>query len=528
MPHVGKQRRIPATLKRLNSILANARVAGLQVLGACRDLGAPLGLALMLLSIHPAAAQTMLAEPSATSTLHVAVGKSAPFSLYGDVRRVVVAQPDIAKVDTAGPNSLYVIGREVGSTNLLVYGPDALLLQVVNIDVGYDGPQLSEELAAALPGEAITAEALSTGILLRGSVSNPEAAAVAEDLADRAAPGEVTTLIDVRPHQVMLEVKLIEASEEDLRDIGVDLSATGDHVSALTGAGLFGVDAPQSVIRGGGRVAGLDLDAALLSLERRGAVRILARPRLLALSGHKASFQSGGEFPYPVPSRDGVTIEFRSYGTSIAVLPTVQANGLIRLALSSEVSSVDSRNSIRIGAIAVPALSTRKVETTLEVRDGERFLFAGLFSDVEEDKASQTPWMADLPMVGGLFRANFVRSQRLQLAIIVTASVVEGSNVDVAKPVQPGDLLKSSADVIADTATPAPPPLVQPSARGLARLVQKSPVLSAVSHRLAPIAHAALSTTRNVWTTFERLSKRVLAVARGRAPLKPTVAALDS
>eukprot|EP01035_Chromulina_nebulosa_P060443 gene60443-82700_t len=122
---------------------------------------------------------------------------------------------------------LYVIGREIGSTNLLVYGAGAKLLQVVNIEVGHDRDQLQADLAVTLPGETIHVSNLNGGLLLRGAVSSPQAAAMANDLAERAADGDVLSVLDVRPDQVLLEVQLVETSEEHLREIGIDLSVAG-------------------------------------------------------------------------------------------------------------------------------------------------------------------------------------------------------------------------------------------------------------------------------------------------------------
>ena len=467
-----------------------------------RSYGALLYLALVMMLACPATADVLTSDASPTTTLHVAVGKSAPLPVTADVQMIVLSQPEIARVDQIGTQSLYVIGREIGSTNLLVYGRDAKLLKVVNIEVGYDGPQLQEELAATLPDERITVENLNGGLLLRGTVSTAQAAAMANDLAERAAAGDVISILDVRPDQVLLEVQLVEVSEETLRDIGVDLSALRSGLSFGSGSGLIGIEAPQSVLSGNGRLAGLDLNAVLRTLEHRGSARILARPQLLALSGEKASFRSGGEFPFPVPSRDGITVEFKPYGTAISVLPTVQTNGLIRLDLSAEVSSIDPRNSLRIGNLTVPALSTRRAATSLELRDGERFMFAGLFSESDQDQVSQTPGAGDLPLVGNLFRAVRTKSQRLQLAIVVTAHVVDGPNASAARPMEPADLLADSADAapprVANHATADPRP------KGLLKRIRAVPLVISISRRLVSISRQTLGAPARAWSFLSR------------------------
>ena len=477
-----------------------------------RSLSVVLGVILALAAALPATADILSPDPVPTTTLQVAVGKSVPLVVAGDVELIVLSQPDIARVDQVGPRSVYVIGREIGATNLLLYGPDARLLQVVNIEVGYDGPQLQDELAAILPDEQITVANLNGGLLLRGTVSSPQAAAMANDLAERAAAGDVISILDVRPDQVLLEVQLIEVSEETLRDIGVDLGVQGSGVSFGSGSGLIGIDAPQSLVAARGRLAGLDLDAVLRTLEQTGSARILARPQLLALSGEKASFRSGGEFPFPVPTRDGITVEFKPYGTAISVLPTVLTNGLIRLDLSAEVSSIDPRNSLRIGNLTVPALSTRRSATSLELRDGERFMFAGLFSEADQDQVSQTPGAGDLPLVGNLFRAVRTKSQRMQLAIIVTAHVIDGPNTSAATPIEPEDLLsESDPATMTRLARPITP---EPRPKGLLKRIRSLPIVDSLTRKLVSISRQTLDVPARAWGFVESLSRRLASSGR--------------
>ncbi|WP_293908232.1 pilus assembly protein N-terminal domain-containing protein [Phenylobacterium sp.] len=500
-----------SVLMRLSSILARARAAGLRALADGRGRAAVLAAALAVLSVQPAAADVLPAEAGATTIIHVAVGKSAPLVLASGVTKVVVAQPETARVAAAGPHSLYVMGQTVGATNLLIYGPGAALLQVVNVEVGYDGAQLEIDLRAALPDEPITVETLNTGLLLRGAVSTSEAAATAQDLAERAAPGAVLSLLDVQPSQVMLDVRLVEASEDDLRDIGVDLSATGRHLALASGTGLLGAEVPQSTAQISGHAIGLDLAASLRALERRGATQVLARPELLALSGETASFLAGGEFPYPVPSDDGqLTIQFRPYGTMIAFQPTVQANGLIRLRLTSEVSALDPRNSLQLQNFNVPALSTRRAATTVDLRDGETFLLAGLFQDSHEIAAERTPWAAELPGVGRLFGARRGRGQRLELAVIVTVRLVNGPNLDGAAPDEGAMLTPAVAPPRSKSVSP--------------KLGPRSPLVRAVVTRVAAVAHGALEASRRGWEVVEGWTRQLAGAARPRGP-PPTEAA---
>jgi pilus assembly protein CpaC len=476
----------------------------------------------------PAAADPLEPEASATSSLHVAAGKSAPLKISGTISRIVVSQPEIATVDTAGPNDLYVMGHDVGATNLLVFGPDGSLTQVINVEVGYDGVQLQDDINALLPGEPIRVQSLSGGVLLRGSASDAKAAALASDLAQRAAGGDVVSLVDVRPDQILLEFQIVEASEDDLRDIGVDLGAMGSGFAMRTGSTPGPTAAPQGVVTLNGNSGSIELDAALRVLERRGSARILARPQLLALSGEAASFRSGGEFPYPVPTRDGVTIEFKPYGTAISVRPTMQTNGLIRLDLAAEVSDIDPRNSVTIEGLTIPALNTRRAITHLNLRDGETFMFAGLFSDSELTQQRGTPWSADLPVVGSLFKAVHTRNQRMQLAIFVTARVIGAPDAADVAPQSPDEL--ALREPASDVAAAAPS---EPKPRGLKKLLRSSPLAEGASRRLTSLFHATVEVPGKVWARLEGWSRHILKAfrsgpSRSQATLKSAAPKADS
>ena len=462
-----------------------------------RSLGVLLCVVLGAAWAAPALAQTF-SEPQ---TLHVTVGKSEAFHLPDGVTKIVVAQPETAKVDQAGPGSLYVMGREVGATNLLIYADDPDAPQVLNVEVGYDAAQLESDLHAALPDEKIQVQTLSGGLLLRGDVSNPLAEVTALRLAERAAPDGVVSLLNVRPSQVLIEVQLVETTSETLRDLGLNLDVAGSGFAVASGNGLVGAEAAQSIATLGGRFAGLSLNGALAALERHGEARMLAQPRLLALSGEKASFQAGGEFPFPVPgARGDITVEFRPYGTALAFLPTVQTNGLIRLVLESEVSSLDPRNSLRIAGITVPALSTRRVASTVELRDGQSLIVGGLYGERTDNHLRQSPGLGDLPLVGGLFRADLRRTQRTELAMIVTVHLVQGSDATVLVP--------TSEVVAAEPAHAVEPPA---RARGLLRgWIAASPLATKVAARVESLARAGLALPNRAWVFAKALSRRVV------------------
>ncbi|MGH6996916.1 MAG: type II and III secretion system protein family protein, partial [Phenylobacterium sp.] len=163
------------------------------------------------------------------------------------------------------------------------------------------------------------------------------------------------------------------------------------------------------------------IDLMLQALEEKGVVRTLARPNLVALSGQKASFLAGGEFPFPVPNgRDTVSIDFREFGVKLDFEPVVQDNGLIRLLVAPEVSALDTRVNLRLNGMEVPSLTVRRAATTVELKSGESFAVAGLFQQDYANAIRQLPGIGQVPVIGSLFRSARWKRQESELVIIVT------------------------------------------------------------------------------------------------------------
>ena len=155
-------------------------------------------------------------------------------------------------------------------------------------------------------------------------------------------------------------------------------------------------------------------------------IRTLARPNLIALSGDTASFLAGGEIPIPVAGEDGaVSISYRDFGVSLEFTPTVLGEGLVNLEVSPEVSALDNRNGVRSAGVSVPALSVRRANTTVELRDGQAFAIAGLLQNSFETDSVNTPWVADIPIIGALFSSRRFQRKETELVIIVTPRLVQ-------------------------------------------------------------------------------------------------------
>ena len=382
----------------------------------------------------PAAAQV---ENGQTRSIMVAKDKSAAFRLFGPVGEVVVAAPEVAQIVATTDRSFYVRGKSVGSTNVLVYDPQRRLVEVIDVRVGADTSNLQADLASALPGEKIVARTMADGILLTGPVSTGSAAARAVAIAERFAPKAVTNMMTVQnSEQVMLEVRVLEASRSALREIGVDLQ-----VQNLSGfiyrsnPNLISGAEPRGAALISTNSGSVRIDVLLQALEEKGVIRTLAKPNVVALSGEEASFLAGGEFPFPIPLDDRtIGVEFRPFGVNLHFKPVIQEGGLIRLKVSPEVSQLNFAQGLRVSGVSVPGLTTRRASTTVELRDGESFAIAGLFQQEYTNAVSQVPWISDVPIIGALFRSARWRRQETELVIIVTPHVVKPSRDPAAMP----------------------------------------------------------------------------------------------
>ena len=391
------------------------------------------GLAATLAPATALKAQSLVSEPVLRRTIHVPRDKSLSFRLPGPATKIVIAQPDIAKITATSDSSFYVQGIEFGSTNLLVYGSGGRLQEVIDIRVGYDSDGLQQDLSAAFPGEPLKVRNLGEVLMLAGDVSTTGVQSGAEKIAEKYAPEAVISRITVRAsQQVILEVRILEASRNAMQDMGVNFNLTNGSFAVLSGTGLIGPSAPASLFSTRDASGSTRLDTQIQALEEKGIVRTLAKPNLVAISGEKASFLAGGEFPFPVPTRDGITVEFRPYGVKLNFLPKVQDNGWIRLEVAPEVSQLDPNNAVTISGLNIPALTVRRASTTLELKPGDSFAMAGLFQNNYQNSVSQTPWLGDVPVLGALFRsARFKRSES-ELLIIVTPRLATAAERQIA------------------------------------------------------------------------------------------------
>jgi pilus assembly protein CpaC len=418
----------------------------------------------------PAAAQVSavsVADGVHAGEIAVPVNKSQVIRSDRPYARALIGNPEIADILPLSNSSLYVLGKKAGTTSLTLYDRSNSLIAVVDVVVGPDVISLKRQLSQSI-GENVGARISNDSIVLEGIVPNGPAADRAVQLAETYAPGKVVNLLSVgSSQQVMLEVRFSEIKRSALKQIGfgffvnnnsgsltgaigggASLTPGGDVTTTITdpvtGAVTTTTQEGVGTLRLGSIIDsfgiltkrfgafGLNFDAALDALERKGAITTLAEPTLVALSGETANFLAGGEFPVPVlqnsnsngGSSTGITIEWKPFGVSLAFTPTVLADGVINMIVEPEVSSIDPTASIVVNNLRIPGLQTRRAKTVVELRDGESFALAGLLRTDFQDTVRQFPILGSIPIIGMLFKSTNFQRDETELVITVTPRLV--------------------------------------------------------------------------------------------------------
>jgi pilus assembly protein CpaC len=388
--------------------------------------------------------------------LEVAVNKSQVLKVDQPFTDLLIGNPEIADVVALTNQSVYVLGKKLGTTNLTIYGAGRRLLAVVDLVVSYDVGSLKSKLHEVLPNEPIEVRTVNGGVLLSGTVTNATALSDAMAIAQQFAPNAVTNALTIQgSQQVMLQVKFAEVSRNVVRQLGIghDIAVAGDvGFNLITSSALpLATGVPFGVGVIDASPGNVDIETTFETLERRGLVRTLAEPNLVALSGDTANFLAGGEFPIPVAQdEDTISVEFKEFGVGLSFTPTVVGKDLINLIVAPEVSQIDPTISVQLeeDGIAVPGLSTRRAKTTIELRDGQSFAIAGLLQENYQNAISGLPWLADVPILGLLFRSTGFQRNETELVILVTPRLVKPAQ-SAAELSAPTDrlVLPSDADL---------------------------------------------------------------------------------
>lgn len=374
---------------------------------------------------------------AASKTVSLTVGKAQTLNVGGRMADVLVADPSIVDVGALKANQLYVVGLKTGATNVLVFDKDGRQLTNYNMNVAVDNSNLQGTLNALMPGQNVKVTTVNNDVVLSGEVDNPMMASRAKDIAARFADKEgIVNLMSVKgEQQVTLKVKIVEASKATLKELGVEGNATlGDNFGNFSGTNVASAAATgltRSPLGVGSVIfdtAGLGtLSLILRALEDNDLVNTLAEPNLTAISGEKAGFLVGGEFPVPT-GRDqfgNVIIDYKKFGVSLNFKPVVMSEDRISLQLETEVSAPSSSNSITITGVSVPPLTVRRAETTVELNSGGSLMLAGLLQSKTVASLNQLPGADKAPVIGDLLKSQSFNRDETELLVLVTAYLVK-------------------------------------------------------------------------------------------------------
>ena len=399
----------------------------------------------------------------------LSTGEGQVVRLPASVADVWTSNPAVADVYVSNARQINLFGKESGEATVVATAANGTVVYSANVRVSQNITSVDQMLRAAMPQANIKVLTAGQIAVLTGTVASPNDAAQAEqlvtamlnpgvDMSKEGAPCKicvVNRLNTATPLQVNLRVRIAEVNRSVTKSLGINLlsrdttsgfqfglgqGSAGTFGSAASGDAAavpkaFNILAGGTTLGAAGRLFGLDLIGTLDLAAKDGLVTILAEPNLTALSGETASFLAGGEFPVPISQSLGaVTIEYKQYGVGLAFTPIVLADGRISMRVRPEVSELSNEGSIRLNGFNVPALTTRRAETTVELGSGQSFMIAGLLRDAHTNDVSKAPFLGDLPIIGALFRSTSFRRAETELVIIVTPYLVRPVSTQMALP----------------------------------------------------------------------------------------------
>lgn len=432
-------------------------------------------------------------DPGDAISVDVSLNKSQVLEFPRPVKILSIGNPEVADVVVVRTKQVYVLGKTLGTTNVVLWDDDEQVQGTLNVEVTHDLQTLKANLHTLLPNERVQVRSANGTIVLGGEITSAGHMDAALRLARSFAgpekeggPPPILNLMQVGgAQQVMLDVKVAEVSRSLIKrlDIQFDVLNIADSalkIGAVTGGATFpdalfdpgGVRIPAI---GGSRTpvgpmidefapnmrsiedAGIFasyqkedylINAVLDAANREGVAKILAEPNLTTLTGEEARFLAGGEFPIPVPQRDGrVTIEYKEFGVSLGFLPLVLNSGVINLQVDVAVSELTTANSVVTGGgeasrqLFVPALIKRSANSTLELGSGQTIAIAGMLNESLREDVSKFPGLGDIPILGALFRSQEFIKEQTELVIFVTPRL--------ARPISPEQIRLPTGSFVA-------------------------------------------------------------------------------
>jgi pilus assembly protein CpaC len=372
--------------------------------------------------------------------MSLVVGRGAVVECPQGVARVSTSNPEAVDAVLASDSEVLFHARALGQATLVVWSKNGGR-KTYEVTVEPNLEPLRELLKETFPDQEIDLRATRESLALVGRASTQAIADKALALI-AATVKNPTNLLQVPPaapeRQVLLRVRFAELNRSVSSEFGVNLLSTG-------AAGTIGAIATGQFPSAGANTLGqsgatsfslsdilnifafrpdLNLGVVIRDLQARGLLQILAEPNLIATNGKEASFLAGGEFPVPIvqggATAGAVTVQFREFGIRLSFLPQITGNGTVKLHVKPEVSAIDPANGVTVSGFRIPALSTRRIETDVELSEGQSFVIAGLLDQRVLENLSSVPGLAHIPVLGALFRSRSLTKARTELIVIVT------------------------------------------------------------------------------------------------------------
>jgi pilus assembly protein CpaC len=429
------------------------------------------------------AAQPAAAVPRAAAdggALLLTAGRSMVLTVPFDITRVAITDPKIADAVAVQLREVLIDGKSAGTVSLIVWGAGRRTQYDVVVDPGVS--TLQQTLQQLFPGEEIRVSVSEDAAILVGNASSTQVMLRAAEIAQGVYPkAKIINMLQLpggqTSQQVMLQVRFAEVNRAAMRELGAHLFMNASRFTGRSTTQQF--PAPSFDEKEGdiGSVVFSDLlnlfffdkregiGGVIKALESKGFFQSLAEPNLMAYNGQEASFLAGGEFPVPIVqgATGTVSVLFKEFGVRLTFKPTI-AGDTIRLHVKPEVSALDFNNGVTLQGFRIPALTTRRAETDVELRDGQSFAIAGLLNNISQDDTAAIPILGKLPIIGALFKSRAERAERTELMVIITPRLVHPLEPDEVPPLptQPRQFL---APPTADNGPADGPDVRQPPAR---------------------------------------------------------------
>lgn len=393
------------------------------------------------------------------SSVDIMLGKAEMVTIPGEAADILVANPDIVDVMAVKSNRLYLVGSSLGDTNIMALDDQGNIISKLNVHVQMDTEKLKMMIHELYPYENVQVRALTDQVVLTGEVSNPSVAnkvtnlvghyvSEIQETSDMSVDQLIVNMLKVRgEQQVMLRVKIVEASRNALKDLGLEANSAGGG-----NIGNLGLNAATSAALGLSSVSQLgiatlsynsggfgNLSYIARALEEEGIVNTLAEPNLTSISGEQAGFLAGGEFPIPtgVDRNGNLSYEFRPFGVSLNFRPVVMSENRISLQLTTEVSTTSFEQNLQLNGVNVPTFNVRRAETTVELPSGGTLMIAGLLQSDTISGLTKLPGVGDIPVVGDLVKSDTFQRDESEVVVIITPYLVKPFAQQNAVPARP-------------------------------------------------------------------------------------------